>query len=142
MADENKKDTKKKKAAKRAPRKKKATVADAAIAPAAPIAGEPSSEDVARLLAGEHANPHSILGAHPISMGAVRGVTLRAMAANATRVEARLEDGRVVQLERHAQGLSDLYAAFIPDVELPLDYHLRIYYIDNAVWERRDPYRF
>ena len=35
--------------------------------------------EVNRLLAGDHDDPHHILGAHPASVGARTGVTIRAM---------------------------------------------------------------
>src|SRR5262249_23925428 len=55
--------------------------------------------------------------------------------------ECLLSDGRVLQLQRVAEGLADLYATFVPGASLPIDYHLRFYYADGAIWERRDPYR-
>ena len=42
---------------------------------AAPPRAEIDRAEVDRLLAGEHANPHSILGAHPVK----GGVVVRAM---------------------------------------------------------------
>jgi 1,4-alpha-glucan branching enzyme len=94
------------------------------------------------LLAGEHAQPHAILGAHPAATAGVRGVVIRALAANAVRVECVLEDGRAIPLDRDAEGLSDLYSAFLPGAALPLSYHFRITYVDGTTWERGDPYRF
>ena len=98
--------------------------------------------EVDRLLAGEHSQPHSILGAHPTTRGDEAGVVVRALAANAVSVECVLDDGDVVPLERKAEGLSDLYSAFLPGKRLPLGYRFRITYVDGATWERADPYRF
>ncbi len=98
--------------------------------------------DLDRLLAGEHASPHSILGAHPAMVGEHHGVVVRLLVPNAVRVECWTRDGRVVQMTREAEGLSDLYGACIADATLPLDYQYRIYYADGAMWERGDPYRF
>ena len=98
--------------------------------------------DVLRLVAGEHAHPHAILGAHPAALAGVRGVIVRALAANAARVECLLDDGQAMPLERDVEGLSDLYSVFLPDVTLPLSYRFRITYVDGSTWERGDPYRF
>jgi 1,4-alpha-glucan branching enzyme len=98
--------------------------------------------DLDRLLAGDHASPHSILGAHPITVDGKSGIVVRALVPNATRVDCVMSDGSVVPLEKVAHGLSDLYAAFIPGATLPLDYRYRIHYPDGAVWDRGDPYRF
>jgi 1,4-alpha-glucan branching enzyme len=135
MADE----TSKRRPAKRAPRKKSATTA-VAEPPASSRAAAGSDNE--RLLAGEQSAPHSILGAHPAVVDGKSGVIVRAMTPDAVRAECLLDDGRVIPLHCEAKGLSDLYAAFIPDATLPIHYRLRFYYADGAVWTRRDPYRF
>ena len=127
--------------------RKSATPVPAGPEPSLPVQGTAVSAtlavaDVHRLLAGEHAHPHSILGAHPAATAGVRGVVIRALAANAARVECVLEDGRAIPLDRDAEGLSDLYSAFLPGAALPLSYHFRITYVDGTTWERGDPYRF
>jgi 1,4-alpha-glucan branching enzyme len=124
---------------KRTPRKK---AAPEAIAGATRSVPPVTHEDVQRLMAGEHSQPHAILGVHPATLDGEEGVVIRALIPNAVRSEAVLDDGRVVQLARVAEGLSDLYAAFLPGVSLPLSYRFRCYYADGAVWERGDPYRF
>ncbi|MDB4911570.1 MAG: 1,4-alpha-glucan branching enzyme GlgB, partial [Gemmatimonadetes bacterium] len=48
--------------------------------------------EVNRLLAGDHDDPHRILGAHPVA-GATPGVVIRAMHPDAVRAEALLADG-------------------------------------------------
>src|SRR5512144_3040114 len=90
---------------------------ESAVRPRPPL---PSGDELGRLLAGEHGSPHSILGAHPVTLGGQRGILVRALAANATRVQCLLDDGTVVELEREAEGLSDLYGAFIAKATLPL----------------------
>ncbi len=163
MADEKKKKpAAKKTAAKRAPRKKKAApVDDESPYADEPVAAEPASTeqptpepaaiaeatdvsaaDIDRLLAGEHHDPHSILGAHTAMVDGVLGVVVRTMAPNAERAECLLDDGRVIQLVRQSSGLTDLYVGFIPDATLPLSYRLRLYYADGSLWERRDAYPF
>jgi 1,4-alpha-glucan branching enzyme len=99
-------------------------------------------EEIDRLLASGHAEPHSILGAHPASLNGRQGVVVRTLAVAASRVECVLPGGHTVPLTRHARGHSDLYAGFIAGVQLPLDYRLRFHFADGSTWERRDPYRF
>ncbi|HEV7706243.1 MAG TPA: 1,4-alpha-glucan branching protein GlgB [Gemmatimonadaceae bacterium] len=104
----------------------------------AALAGVDASE-IARLLAGDHDDPHRVLGAH-ISRGTgAPGVVLRAMHPDAVRAEALLADGRRVELDRLAGGL---FGAFIAGATLPIRYRLRFHFAGGATWERGDPYRF
>src|ERR1044072_405068 len=98
--------------------------------------------DVLRLVAGEHAHPHAILGAHPAATAGVRGVIVRALAAHAAPLECLLDDGQAIPLERDVEGLSDLYSVFLAGATLPLSYRFRITFVDGSTWERGDPYRF
>ncbi len=107
-----------------------------------PTRQTPSDADIARLLSGDHPDPHSILGVHPAGGFAEPGVIVRAMIPDAARVECLLDDGRAVPLERVASGLADLHAGVIPGATLPLSYRLRFVYADGKTWERGDPYRF
>src|SRR4051812_15341930 len=114
-------------AKKRAPRKKAAknTVGVDELAATPPALStdvsreastEPSSEaapdgtqpvprrDLERLADVAHPSPHSLLGAHPATQDGVEGAVVRAMGPNAQRAECVLPDGRVVQLERIAEG--------------------------------------
>ena len=95
--------------------------------------------EVNRLLAGDHDDPHHILGAHPATVGAKTGVAIRAMHPDAVRAEALLANGKRVTLERLAGGL---FGAFIPGETLPVRYRLRFHFAGGATWERGDPYRF
>jgi 1,4-alpha-glucan branching enzyme len=122
---------------------------DETRAVAVAINGEPVSSllpidpgELDRLLNGRHYHPHSILGAHPATIGGRRGVVIRALLPNAVGVDCLFGDDRVVTLAREASGLTDLYGAFIPDVSLPLRYRLRSQYADGTTWDRDDPYRF
>ena len=63
--------------------------------------------EISRLLAGEHQDPHSILGAHPATVAGEAGVIVRALIPNADAGRMLLDDGRVVQMEREAEGLVD-----------------------------------
>ncbi len=96
--------------------------------------------DRARLLAGEHHDPHSLLGAHPCRLGGRDGVVVRAFQPDASRAECLLPDGDRLELE--ALGKGGLFAGFAPGAELPLRYRLHFHFPSGATWEREDPYRF
>jgi len=98
--------------------------------------------ELARLLAGEHANPHDVLGAHRTTIDGVDGAVVRALVPGAARVECVLDTGEAVRMDREAEGLADVYTAFLPGKRPPIAYRYRIHYPDGAVWERDDPYRF
>ena len=102
----------------------------------------PNADDLARLLAGEYAQPHAILGAHALSAGGVNGVVIRALMPGATGAEAVLEDDRVIPLDVCVSGLANLYCGFVAGAALPLRYRLRFHFADGATWERDDAYRF
>ena len=106
------------------------------------LEGEVDRVEVDRLLRGDHENPHSILGAHPAARGTRSGVIVRALIPGAVRVDCVLDDNTVFPLAREAEGLADLYGAFLQGAALPQHYRLRFHYTGGAVWERRDPYRF
>jgi len=92
--------------------------------------------DAAALLRGEHADPHRILGAHPVD----GGVVIRALHPDATLVECLAADGTQTRLEPlHSPGL---FGAFLPGRALPFAYRLRFTFPDHATWEFEDPYRF
>ena len=99
-------------------------------------------DDLTRLLAGEHASPHAILGAHPAKSGRTTGVVVRALMPNAVRAECLLADGRVEQMTQEAEGLAPLFSVFLKKETLPLSYRLRFHFADGNRWERDDPYRF
>ena len=107
------------------------------VAPAA-LAGLDASE-IGRLLAGEHDDPHRILGAHTSKATGTPGTIVRAMHPDAVRAEALLAGGTRVELGRLAGGL---FGAFIPNAVMPLRYRLRFHFAGGATWERGDPYRF
>jgi 1,4-alpha-glucan branching enzyme len=97
---------------------------------------------VERLLAGDHSEPHSILGPHPSKLGTQLGVVIRVLIPDAASVECVLGDGTVAEFMREADGQASLFAVFIPNERTSLQYRLRITYADATVIERADPYRF
>src|SRR5690348_9147692 len=114
------------------------------IAAPAPASGLPAipRADLDRLLAGDHMSPHSILGAHPATVGGESGVVVRALIPNAIYVECVLEDGRLLPMTREAEGQASLYGLFIAGATPPMRYRFRFHYADGAIWDRGDPYRF
>jgi len=102
----------------------------------------PATVDPGRLrslLAGEHASPHDLLGAHPWRTGGVLGVVVRAFHPDASGVEMLREGEPPLALQPVEVGL---FAVFLPSGSLPLRYRLRFHFPDGATWERGDPYRF
>jgi 1,4-alpha-glucan branching enzyme len=117
-----------------------APTADPAGAPAAPLPPPPVAPvDLARLLAGDHSSPHSVLGAHPAVVDQLAGVVVRAYHPDAERAECVLADGETHALAPVAPGL---FAAFLPGETLPLRYRLRFRFPGGGVWDRGDPYAF
>jgi 1,4-alpha-glucan branching enzyme len=96
-------------------------------------------ETVRRLLSGNHASPHSILGAHAATVHGTTGVVLRAMHPDAIAIEVLPEEREPVPMERETGAL---FSAFLPKATLPMRYRLRFHFAGGAVWERDDPYRF
>jgi 1,4-alpha-glucan branching enzyme len=92
--------------------------------------------DLERLLAGEHHEPHRVLGAHP----ADDGVVVRAFHPDAVAAECLPAEGEAFAMEGLDAG--GLFGALLPDRGLPLRYRLRFRFADGSAWERDDPYRF
>jgi 1,4-alpha-glucan branching enzyme len=89
----------------------------------------------ARLLAGAHATPHDLLGAHPARVGGEGGVVVRAWHPDATGVDVLWSDGQADPLA----GEGGLYGGFFAGRRLPLRYRLRFLFADGNTWERDDP---
>jgi 1,4-alpha-glucan branching enzyme len=105
-----------------------ATGGGAPVAPHDPVSGE----EVDRLLAGTHHNPHSILGAHPTD----RGLILRTLRPDADSVTAVIGDRRV-ELQHCRGGVwsAAVDLPHVPDYRLEVRYGDRSYLVD-------EPYRF
>ncbi len=97
------------------------------------------ASDRANLLAGDHSDPHRILGVHPAKAGGIQGLVVRAFHPEATGAELVLEDGGPRGFEALGGGLFEI---FIRAARAPLRYRLRFHFQDRSVWERDDPYRF
>jgi 1,4-alpha-glucan branching enzyme len=90
-----------------------------------------------RLAAGEHREPHDVLGAHPARLAGIDGIVVRAFHPDAIRVDL-LGDGDPRTLEAEGDGL---FATFVPGATLPMRYRLRFHFPNGETWERGDPYR-
>ncbi len=99
----------------------------------------PDLNELRALLAGEHAHPHGVLGAHPLRPGDDTGIVLRAMHPTAASAECVLSDGSVVPMERIEGGI---FHVALPDAEFPSRHRFRFHFADGSTWERGDPYRF
>jgi len=99
------------------------------------IAAAPPRDEIARLARGEHHDPHSILGAHPVADGSV----IRAFHPDASGA-AIVAPGGTMEMSSLGDGL---WAAHVPErAPHELGYRLRFTFPDGNTWEREDPYRF
>ncbi|PRH78916.1 1,4-alpha-glucan branching enzyme [Streptomyces solincola] len=99
--------------------------------------------DRGRLLAGEHHDPHGLLGAHPVdgtagTAGTAGGLAVRVLRPYATGV-AVVAEGRRTELHDEGDGL---FSAVLPGLTAVPDYRLHVSYPDGASVEADDPYRF
>ena len=102
---------------------------------AAPDAAGPSLGEIERIVAGQHYDPHSVLGAHP----GPDGVIIRALRPLATSVTAVLDDGRRLPMEHVHQGV---FAVTVPDEKVP-GYRIAAAYGSGSGEDvRDDPYRY
>jgi 1,4-alpha-glucan branching enzyme len=92
--------------------------------------------EVELLVEGRLADPHHLLGAHPLD----GGVVVRAWRPAARAVVVRPENAPAVELElRHPAGL---FEGVVPDADAPLRYELDVSYPDGNTFTLRDPYAF
>ncbi|HEV3381551.1 MAG TPA: 1,4-alpha-glucan branching protein GlgB [Trebonia sp.] len=82
--------------------------------------------EIERLVAGQHHDPHSVLGAHP----GPDGVTIRALRPLASSVTAVLPDGGRYPMPHRHQGV---FEGTIPEAAGPApDYRLEVTYSDHS----------
>lgn len=97
---------------------------------------QPSPEDIERLFALVHPDPHSVLGAHPV----VEGLMVRAYRPEAERVELLLKGRRPVEMTKiHESGIFEVLVK--RRAQIPL-YELRVFYTDGNVFTLHDAYSF
>jgi 1,4-alpha-glucan branching enzyme len=97
-----------------------------------------AENEVDRLVAGDHHDPHSLLGAHAAEIDGKRGVLVRAYHPEATHAECVQKSGTTTMV---AIGRG-MFALFLPGASIPVAYRLRFHFADENSWERGDPYRF
>jgi 1,4-alpha-glucan branching enzyme len=95
-----------------------------------------AAPDLERLVRREHADPHSILGAHEHD----GGVVVRAFRPAAAAVRVVADGEEPVALECVHPG--GVFEGVVAGAELPLAYHLEVDYPDAGTVEVQDPYRF
>jgi len=98
------------------------------------MTASPPAEEIDRLVAGLHHDPHGLLGAHPRPDGTV---LLRALRPLARTVHAVLADGTRVPMEHVHNGV---FAAAVPGTAVP-DYRIAVRYGDGPEAVADDPYR-
>ena len=92
-------------------------------------------DDIVRLLARDHHDPHSVLGAHPHP----DGVVIRALRPGASKVTVRHAAGDV---EMDAVVPETLFEGVVEGASLPLGYRLVVDYPDGGSETIADPYSF
>jgi 1,4-alpha-glucan branching enzyme len=98
--------------------------------------------EIERLVAGQHHDPHSVLGAHPVpgEGPVVEGTVIRALRPLASSVTAVLPDGsRHPMTHRHL----GVFEVIVPgEAESVPDYRLEVAYGDGDPQLQDDPYRY
>jgi 1,4-alpha-glucan branching enzyme len=96
---------------------------------------DPTANEIALLLSGEHGDPHHVLGVHPDKDATV----VRAYRPAAEAMAVRLPDGTTVEMhEEHAAGV---FCARVPRSDLD-GYRLEVRYPGGDTFTIDDPYRF
>jgi len=102
----------------------------------------PPRAEIERLLAGEHSDPHSLLGAHLTRAG----VCIRAWRPAAESVVAHFEpaEGELAEVELGLEQIdhSGLFEGLLAGARLPLAYDLEVSYADGGHYRLRDPYAY
>ncbi|MEA3019988.1 MAG: 1,4-alpha-glucan branching enzyme, partial [Actinomycetota bacterium] len=95
---------------------------------------DPVDGELAKIVGGTHADPHGVLGAHPVGRGKV---IVRVWRPDSTAVTILVDGREVVAIRVHDAGV---WAAEVTSSEVP-SYRVRVQYGD-AVYEMDDAYRF
>src|SRR3984957_9402727 len=91
--------------------------------------------EIERIVAGQHHDPHSVLGAHP----GPNGVTIRALRPLATEVTVVLPDGSRYPMPHRHQGV---FEVTVPESAGAVrDYELEVQYVNGEPRLQDDPYR-
>jgi 1,4-alpha-glucan branching enzyme len=96
----------------------------------------PPADELARLVRGEHHDPHAILGAHP----APGGTVVRAFHPDANRAALVAPNGGTERMEPLGDGV---WGALVENLAPgSFRYRVRFGFAEGNDWERDDPYRF
>jgi 1,4-alpha-glucan branching enzyme len=99
-----------------------------------------SLAEMDRLIAGEHPDPHHLLGAHPIEGAGSQRMVIRVFHPKAIAAEILLENEPPISATLvHPGGIFALAAEQRP---WPFSYRIRFRFQDGETWERMDPYQF
>jgi 1,4-alpha-glucan branching enzyme len=95
-----------------------------------------ATKELDTLVRREHADPHSILGAHPDGTS----VVVRAFRPAAVEIKALLDDGSEVDMRQIHPG--GVFEGDLNGAELPLHYRLEVDYGSAGAFTIEDPYAF
>ena len=100
-----------------------------------------ASEDIDRIVAGEHHDPFRVLGPHQLGEDGGRGWVVRAFLPDAESAAVVVTDGsqRHEMSRMHPAGL---FQAMLPKSSWPLVYKLELRNHEGHTWQIRDPYSF
>lgn len=96
-----------------------------------------SAADLDLIVRREHADPHSVLGAHPLAGG---GVVVRAYRPAAAAITVRADGHEPAALAQVHPG--GVFEGELDEASLPLRYELEIDYGESGTFTIRDPYAF
>jgi 1,4-alpha-glucan branching enzyme len=97
---------------------------------------EPSAQDLERLFALSHPDPHSILGAHPMARGAI----VRAFRPDAEEIDLIVGEGAPQRMARR-EG-TDLFEALVEGMQPGFAYRFDLLLKTGSRLNVGDPYRF
>ncbi|HEY4349016.1 MAG TPA: hypothetical protein VGM80_15680, partial [Gaiellaceae bacterium] len=95
------------------------------------------TDDLARLVAGEHHDPHGVLGAHPVD----GGVVVRAFRPGAISMRLIPELGPALEMER-AHRADGVFEVFVPGQKVPFAHRLEATWDGGTSFAYDDPYSF
>ncbi len=101
-----------------------------------PVDNAPAPQDLERLFALSHRDPHSILGAHPGPLG----TTIRAYRPDAVQINLILDEVAPQRMTRR-QG-TDLFEALVKGIQPGFPYRFEMLLRDGSRLSVHDPYRF
>lgn len=94
------------------------------------------ANEAEKLVVGEHHDPHSILGVHPLSE---EMVVIRAFHPDAVKATVLMEKKAFSMRKIYHGGI---FSTLIKEPNFPIVYSVRFEFENGALWERIDPYSF